>query len=246
VPDGQLVYFSTFWETGSMAEYVNVPRADVTFFPSAVAESAVVVDPVNVAGMVNPAMSSWMALKARVFDAPKDFSVLILGATSTSGGIGLTLAKKLGAGKVYGAARKGAAIKAMGYDGAVELKDPLTETDWSAIGGHVDVILDYVYGEATVELFKALKPKGPIQYVQIGTLASETAAIPGALLRAKDLTLRGAAPGAYSAEQIAKELPGMIAAVATMDTQKFKIVPLEDIESAWADMKNRIVVKIGE
>jgi NADPH:quinone reductase-like Zn-dependent oxidoreductase len=240
VPGGELVYFSTFWQTGSMAEYVNVPKGDVTFFP----EAAKNTDPVKVAGMVNPAMSSWMALQARVFNPPENFSVLIVGATTTSGGIALTLAKKLGAGKVYGAARNVAAVKAMGYDGAIELK--AEGTDWGVIDGHVDVILDYVYGDAIVQLFEALKPKRSIQYVQIGTLSTLTANIPGHLLRSKDLTLRGAAPGAYTGEQIAKELPDMIAAVATIDAKNFKIVDLKDIESAWTDEKSRIVVKISD
>jgi len=33
LPDGKLVYFSTFWEGGSMAELVNVDRTQVTEIP---------------------------------------------------------------------------------------------------------------------------------------------------------------------------------------------------------------------
>ncbi|KAF3915291.1 hypothetical protein AA313_de0201753 [Arthrobotrys entomopaga] len=237
--DGQLVYFSTFWEKGSMAELVNVAKTDIT--PITTPN----LDPVRVAGLVNPSMASWMALKARVFNPPAGFSCLVLGATSTSGAIALSLAKHLGAGTVMGCARNEQAMKDLGYDVAIPLKDKVEETDFSS-AQDVDVILDFLYGPVVPHLFRSLKPTSPVQYVEIGGLVSGTMELPGDLLRAKDITVRGAAPGSYSGAAIAKEMPNLIAATGTLGSQKFKIVRLEDIEKEWDDMKSRIIVQVSD
>jgi NADPH:quinone reductase-like Zn-dependent oxidoreductase len=236
VPEGKLVYFSTFWDRGSFAQVVNVARRDVEVVDPAA-------DPVRLAGLLNPAASSWMALRTRVSNLLKDFSVLIVGATSFSGSVALGLVRQLGAGKVMGCARNETAMRSMGYDETIVLKEDVEMTDFSK-AEDVDVILDYVYGPAIVHLFKSLKPKSPVQYVHIGSLSALTIELPGALLRAKDLTLRGAAPGAYTAEALKAEMGGMVAAVAKVESLPFKVVQLDDIEAAWGDLKSRIVVKM--
>jgi NADPH:quinone reductase-like Zn-dependent oxidoreductase len=237
--DGKLVYFSTFWEKGSMAELVNVAKKDVTPINSSN------IDPLRVAGLVNPTMASWMAIKERVFSPPKDFSCLIVGATSTSGAVALAVAKQLGAGTVMGAARKVDALEKLGFEVKIQLKDKAEETDFSP-AENVDVILDFLYGPATVHLFKSLKPKRPVQYVQIGTVVSPIIELPGDLLRSKDITIRGAAPGAYSSEATARELPDLVVATSNVKNQQFKFVKLEDIETAWADTKNRTVIQVSQ
>ncbi len=87
--DGKLVYFSSF-DVGSLSGYVNMEKRRAMPLPEGL-------DPVQVAGITNPAMSSWMALKTRTTDLPKDFSVLIVGATSASGHVAIHLARTLGA-----------------------------------------------------------------------------------------------------------------------------------------------------
>ncbi|CAD0053960.1 unnamed protein product [Aureobasidium pullulans] len=72
--------------------------AAVTLLPSGV-------DPQQAAALVNPGLSSWMAMKARTQNLPDNFSVLIMGATSASGAIAIPLARSLGAAKVIGCAR---------------------------------------------------------------------------------------------------------------------------------------------
>lgn len=236
VPDGRLVYFSTFWDKGSFAQVVNVARRDVTAVDPKT-------DAVRLAGLLNPAMSSWMALRARVSGLKPGFSVLVVGATSFSGSVALGLVRQLGAGKVMGTARNEAAMAAMGYDEKIVLKEPVEQTDFSP-AEDVDVILDYVYGPAVVHLFKSLKPTSPVQYVHIGSLSALTIELPGALLRSKDLTMRGAAPGSYTAKQIEEEMASVVAAVGKLESLTLKEVPLDDIETAWADLKSRIVVKM--
>lgn len=222
-----------------MAEFVNVPVQDVTPVP----EGA---DPLLVAGLVNPAMSSWMALRLRTKNLPEKFTALVVGATSTSGGIALALARRLGAGKVVGCARNEAKMKTMGFDATVVLREPATETDFSSIASDTDVILDYVYGPVTAHLLESLKPKRPLQYVQIGTLADGNISLSASMLRSKDITIRGAAPGSYNVEESSKEEPELIKASAEIKGQKFKIVDFNDLEKEWADEKDRIVVKISE
>jgi NADPH:quinone reductase-like Zn-dependent oxidoreductase len=233
IPDGKLVYFTTFWEKGSFAEIVNVAKREVTAIP----EDA---NPVQIAGLTNPALSSWMAIKARTWNLPEKFTVLIMGATTTSGAVALSVARMLGAGKVIGAARDVKTTESLGYDGVVALTSDPERTDYSVVE-NVDLILDYIYGPATLQLFKALKPMRPVQYVQIGTLAAPTMDLPGDVLRAKDITIRGAAPGSYSMQTLAQEMPKMFAAIKGLPKQNFKVIPLEDVQNQWMDEKNRLV-----
>jgi hypothetical protein len=66
--------------------------------------------------------------------------------------------------------------------------------------------------------------------------------LPGDVLRSRDLTLRGSAPGAFTLQQEAVDLPALVEAVSKLQGQKFKTVPLKDIEAARPDMKNRLVI----
>jgi NADPH:quinone reductase-like Zn-dependent oxidoreductase len=238
IPDNKLVYFTTFWEKGSFAEIVNVTKRDVTPMP----EDS---DPVKVAGLINPALSSWMAFKARTFNLPKDFSVVVLGGTTVSGAIALSLARILGAGKVIGVARNVPAMQALGYDDTIELQSDVAKTDYSKVE-NVDVVLDYIYGPATVALFNALKPTTPVQYIQIGALSSPTADLPAALLRAKDISMRGAAPGSYSMEKLAEELPKLLEVMKDVKAPIFKVVSLDNVEREWPDSKSRLVFTVNQ
>ena len=58
----------------------------------------------RVAAAMNPAMSSWVALRRRIsFEAGQ--SVLVLGATGNAGRMAVQVAKHLGASQVIGAGR---------------------------------------------------------------------------------------------------------------------------------------------
>jgi NADPH:quinone reductase-like Zn-dependent oxidoreductase len=87
---------------------------------------------IQVAGLMNPAISSWMALRTRVKDLPKDFTVVVLGATSSSGRVAILLARSLGAGKVVGVARDAAKLAKLDLDQATVLDDEVSTTDFSA------------------------------------------------------------------------------------------------------------------
>ena len=233
IPEGKLVYFITLRTGGgSFAEVVNVPKSYVFDLPEGAKPEAV-------AAMVNPAMSSWMALKARVDMAklPKEgWTALIVGATSASGVIAAATARRLGATKVIGVARNAAKLAAVpNIDVQVIIEEPVTSTDFSQLG-EVDVILDYLYGPLVAHLLSTLpRQRRPLQYVQIGTVTDPDMALPGSALRSKDLTIRGAGPGAWGFDELNEELPELLSFVAEAPSPQLRVEKLKDIEKVWGE-----------
>ncbi|CZR68386.1 uncharacterized protein PAC_18285 [Phialocephala subalpina] len=230
---GQTVYFSTMATGGSFSEIINVPKRDITLLPEGV-------DPVQAAMLVNPAFSSYLALKTRTFNLPKNFTVVILGVTTASGGVAIHIAKEFGAGRVIGIGRNVKAMEALDLDERIQLRDPVEETDLSGLGD-VDVVLDYLYGPPVVYLLKSLNSKRCVQYVQIGSLAGLEASLPSAVLRSKDITMRGAGPGAWTMQQLAESMPGVLNALKNVPKRNVKVVKLEEVEKVWNDGGERIV-----
>ncbi|KAM7185594.1 alcohol dehydrogenase superfamily zinc-containing protein [Naviculisporaceae sp. PSN 640] len=249
VPDNQLVYFSAMMlpNGGSFVEYVNVPRAAITAIPDGG-------NPVQVAGLVNPAAASWMALATRVDlsalpvdeTGKKSFSVLILGVTALSGTVAISVSRLFGATTIVGVGRSPSKLAALsseyGLDETIQLStSPSGEdtTNWTTLAQEPDIILDFLYGPATISLFKALKPNKRIQYVQLGSSASPTIqSFPADLFRSKDLTVRGSGPGAWSMTQYAEEAPKIVAAIAGGGVKEFggfREAKLKDIEKVWEE-----------
>jgi len=231
--DGRLVYFTTFATGGSFSEIVNVPEEAVTLLPEGV-------DPLQAAAFVNPGLSSWMAMKARTQNLPPNFSVLIMGATSASGIIAASLARSLGAAKVIGCARNVEAMSALGLDGIIQLQTTAQDTDFSP-AADVDVILDYLYGPPTEQLFKSLKVIKPLQYVHIGSLAGPEINLPGSILRSNDLTIRGSGPGAFNHKELNAEVPHLLEAFKGIKPSALKIVHLSDVEKVWSEKGDRTI-----
>ncbi|KAI5367631.1 putative GroES-like superfamily, polyketide synthase, enoylreductase domain-containing protein [Septoria linicola] len=222
--DGRRVYFCDF-TTGSISEYINVPICSVYPVPDGV-------DARQIAGAINPAMSSWMAFKERTSNLPKDFTVLILGATSASGRVAIPLARALGAKQVIGAARSRAALDTLGLDRTIVVASEAEQTDFSNLDD-VDVVLDYVYGPLAVHLFKSLMTPKPVQYVHIGALSNTEISLPGEVLRSKDITIRGSGPGAWKMSSFAQTLPDLLAAMSSIPEQPVKVAKFEDVEREW-------------
>lgn len=234
-PDGKKVYFFFMDPAtgGSFIEIINIPKRSTTPLPENT-------DPKQIAALVNPGISSWMALTERCENIPESFSVLIMGVTSKSGQLAVTLARHLGAQRVVGVARNEEAMKSLNLDESIILKDPVDETDFSELG-HVDVILDYLYGEPAAHLLKSLKPQGKVQYVHIGSLAGLEMALPGEVIRSNDLVIRGSGPGAFSMRNVPKHLPPFLAALAKVPEQKVRVEKLEDVEMVWQEESERVV-----
>lgn len=90
-PDGKRIYFVADDEAlGTMAEQAVVDERRTIVLPDDVDEA-------TLAATMNPAMSSWVALRRRVpLEAGQ--SVLVLGATGNAGTMAVRVAKRLGPG----------------------------------------------------------------------------------------------------------------------------------------------------
>ena len=203
-------------------------------------------DPIRAAGWINPGSSSWMALRARCQNLPVDFSVLIMGATSASGRMAVPLARSLGAKRIVGCARNEDALRALGgLDDVVTLLDPVEKTDFKRLG-HVDVVLDYIYGPPTEHLLKSLESKDQLrQYVHIGSLAALEVSIPGQVLRSKNLVIRGSGPGSYGFGELEREMGPMLEAISKIQEElKVRVEKLSDVEKVWGEKGERIVFTV--
>ena len=98
-PDGATRYFVMGDTTmGAMAEQTVIDLRRSIVLPEGS-------DPVTIAAAMNPAMSSWVALRRRISFQPGQ-SVLVLGATGSAGRLAVQVAKYLGASRVIGAGRQ--------------------------------------------------------------------------------------------------------------------------------------------
>jgi len=236
---GKLYYVATF-AAPTFADYAIVDRARAFEIP----EGA---DAVAVAALSNPVMSSWMALATRTTNLPRDFSVLILGATGTSGRAAVPVARLFGAARIVGMARNEAALKGLeGLDGYVVQKDPPEASDFGSLG-QIDVVLDYVYGRAAAAVLTALRTERETQFLQIGTVgAEETMALPAQILRAKMLKLTGSAPGSWTMQELGREMPNIVKTAAGMPRPADVFTkPLSEVEQLWGSeeaKKKRMVL----
>src|ERR1700729_2029205 len=176
-------------------------------------------DPIAVPAAMNPAMSSWVALRQRVpFRAGQN--VLVLGATGNAGQMAVQIAKRLGAKQVIAAGRNPsrlAGLPALGATGTVLLDGDADRTarrlGEAAAGG--DGLIAYLRGRPAAAAMVALVPgradRGqPLAWVQIGSVAGPTAAIPSAALRAARLQIVGSGQGSVSTREILAELPALV------------------------------------
>ncbi|KAH8180195.1 quinone oxidoreductase [Sarocladium implicatum] len=242
---GKAYYFTVLGggnpSTGTFSEYVTVKKIAVTPIPEGV-------DPIMAAALVNPVMSSWMALKYRA-QLTEGWSALIMGATSASGKIAIRVARQLGAVKVYGAARGEAALKELDLDGyAVLNSDKPAETDFSAVSS-ATVLLDYLWGPWTPAYLSSTSSAGvktPLQIISIGAMAGDEGVQSSAAIRSRDVTIRGAGPGAWSPAKLLVEMEGMLGVLKGMEDdgsgKLVKKMKMTEVEEAWKVKGPRVVL----
>jgi NADPH:quinone reductase-like Zn-dependent oxidoreductase len=245
---GELVYF-VLDDTplGSMAEKALVdPRRMIPLPADA--------DPILIAAAMNPAMSSWVALRRRVEFEP-GMSVLILGATGSAGRMAVQIARRLGARDIVAAGRgegRVEALRALGATATIDLAaDPVTVA--RHIGekaAEVDVVLDYLWGEPTQNAIRPLilarsDRSRLVEWVQIGSVAGAEIALSSAALRQANIRFLGSGQGSNSARGIVEHLPSLVAELVagtfTIDTVA---IPLADVERAWASPSDDRVVLV--
>jgi len=202
-------------------------------------------DPVALAAAMNPAMSSWVALRQRV-DFQAGQRVLVLGATGNAGQMAVQVAKLLGAGGIVAAGRDAARLAKLRQLGATQTVSLDGALDRVAAGlGHaasdVDVVIDYLWGEPTAAAMAAIvtarADRGkPLTWIEIGSVAGPTAQIPSAALRAARLMIVGSGQGSIGAGEYLAELPALAEAISAggLDVHA-RTMPLAAVEQAWAD-----------
>jgi NADPH:quinone reductase-like Zn-dependent oxidoreductase len=235
--DGGVVYFAADDELpGPMAERAVIDVRRSVRLPAEV-------DVLAVAAAMNPAMSSWVALRQRVPIQPGQ-SVLVLGATGNAGTMAVQVAKLLGAGRVIGAGRdpeRLAALSAVGADDVVALTDDEEDTAAAlgAAAAEVDLVIDYLWGtpaeRAIVALLTARADRSrAMDWIQIGAMAGPTIQLPSVALRSANFRLQGNGQGAISTTAYLGELPSLIEEI---NAGRLAIapdpVPLAEVEAAW-------------
>ncbi|ABD89618.1 quinone oxidoreductase family protein [Rhodopseudomonas palustris] len=249
--DGRRVYFvlprAPF---GSMAERTVVRTAQCIALPDDL-------DDVTAAALANPGMSSWAALKERAKLKPGE-TVLINGATGTSGRLAVQIAKHLGAGKVIATGRDAEALQslaALGADVTITLLDDQRDMEAAfqqQFADGVDVVLDYLWGRSAERLLIAAAKLGqdavPIRFVQIGSLSGADITLPGAVLRSSAIELMGSGIGSIALDRLFDAVREMLHAATPIGLKiASTAVPLSDVERAWPadDSRRRTVFTIA-
>jgi NADPH:quinone reductase-like Zn-dependent oxidoreductase len=236
--DGRRVYFVSpddVW--GSMADQAVVDLRRTVPLP----ENA---DAVKVAAAMNPAMSSWVALRRRVPLKPGQ-SILILGATGNAGAMAVQVAKRLGAGRVVGAGRNPSRLAELGDVGADEVVTLTDDGDATAdrlasAAAEVDIVIDYLWAQpAATAMMAILKTRADrsraLDWIEIGAMAGPTIDLPSVALRSANLRIQGNGQGAVSTEAYLAELPSLVDEIGrgtiAISTSP---APLADVEAVWS------------
>jgi NADPH:quinone reductase-like Zn-dependent oxidoreductase len=235
--DGTRIYFAASDDViGTMAEKA---LAD----PHRSIELPDDVDVATVAAAMNPAMSSWVALRRRVpLEAGQ--SVLVLGATGNAGAMAVQVAKLLGAGRVVGAGRdpdRLRALSSVGADEVVQLTDDTEETSaaLASAAAEVDIVIDYLWGapaqNAIVALLTARSDRSrAMNWIQIGAITGPTIELPSVALRSANLRLQGSGQGSVSPGTYQAELPALVEEISAGTLAvNAKRTPLAEVEHAW-------------
>jgi len=199
-------------------------------------------------------MSSWAALVERAHLLPGE-TVLVNGATGTSGRLAVQIAKHLGAQRVIATGRNRALLdqlSTLGADAVVPLDsspEDLTDAFRKHLADGVDVVLDYLWGPPAERLLAAFTSHGGadagrrVRYVQIGSMAGATVALSSAPLRSSGLELMGSGLGSVAPAALLRSIAGVLAALAAGQVSiDFDPVPLADVEATWqAHSADRVV-----
>ena len=239
--DGRRVYFAFPRPPfGSMAERAAISADRLVLLPDGL-------DDATVAAAANPGMSCWVPLTLLAPVRPGE-SVLVNGATGTSGRMAVQVAKHLGARKVIATGRDEAKLRTLhelGADVVLSLGQPaealLDAVRKEAGDSEIGVVLDYLWGPSAETILAALggpdAPRGAsrIRYVQIGNLAGTTISLTASKLRSSGVEILGSGLGASTNEDL---MGGINQFLKALFTARFRVAiharPLSDVEEAWS------------
>jgi NADPH:quinone reductase-like Zn-dependent oxidoreductase len=240
--DGTFIYTGNVEPPyGTMAERMAVSNQLGFALPAGTEDRAV-----QVAGGMNPGLSSWLPFKARLAEGEELGTVAIIGATGASGLLAVQNARDLGARKIIAIGRNEEALERAHAFGA----EPARLTDdraasvaaiRAALGeDSLDLVLDYVWGPATEAMFEALS--GPqahddapeTTYAQIGSVAGQSAALPAALLRSRRIKIVGSGTGSVSMSFMISVMPEYVTRIAEARVEvPVATYPLSAVAQAW-------------
>jgi NADPH:quinone reductase-like Zn-dependent oxidoreductase len=237
--DGKRVFFvSDSGVPGSMAEKAVIDvRRSIPLPDDADVE--------KIAAAMNPAMSSWVALRRRVpIEAGQ--SVLVLGATGNAGSMAVQVAKRLGAGRVVAVGRDRHRLRALAGIGADDIVALTEDHDATAAAmaeaaAEVDIVIDYLWSQPAEQTMMALLTgrsdrSRALNWIQIGAVAGPTIELPSVALRSANLRIQGNGQGAVSPQAYLEELPSLIDEIDAGALEiRVRAVPLAEVESAWSD-----------
>jgi len=236
-PDGERVYFVAADDVlGTMADKALADQRRSIVLPADA-------DAAKIAAAMNPAMSSWVALRRRV-PLQRGNSVLVLGATGNAGAMAVQVARLLGAGRVVGAGRDQGRLQALnsaGTDDIVQLTadSEATGKALAAAAAGTDIVIDYLWGkpaqQAIVALLTARSDRArALNWIQIGAVAGPTIELPSVALRSANLRLQGSGQGAVGPADYLAEMPSLIDAISSgAIAVKANTLPLADVAEAW-------------
>ncbi len=234
LPDGRSAYFVLPRAPyGAMAERAPVRIDHLVELPRGL-------DPVLAAALANPGMSSSAALAERA-RLKRGETVLINGATGSSGQLAVKVARYMGAGRVIATGRNAATLATLDADATIRIDaegEELAQRFAACLSEGVDVVLDYLWGPSALALLTTasrLAPQGrELRFVQIGTMAGAEIALPGAVLRSNAISLMGSGFGSVSLDRLLHSIGVLFeAAVREGWTIPLDIVPMEQVEDAW-------------
>lgn len=164
-------------------------------------------------------------------------SVLILGATSGVGLMGLAIARRLGAGRVIGTSTRAGRLEALRGFGATHVVDTSQEAWETAVldatnGAGVDIVVDMLSGPNVPRAYRATAIGGRL--VNVGRLAGSMVEIDLGLHAVRRLTHIGVTFSTRSADEVADIVARMSAdlgdalAEGELRLPVVDVLPLED------------------
>lgn len=239
--DGTLVSFQLLGGSqGALSETVFIKETFLTRIPLGV-------DPIQATVIPSAAQSSLLPLKYKARLQPGE-TILINGATSSSGTLAVQIAKALGAGRIVATGRNratGESLKALGADSFICLDEPedqIAEAFRREAGSGYDVVLDYLGGRPSEILLSTFIPSAMgfasrrIRYIVTGGLAGSSITLPSQAIITSCLEIHGFGT-TNTPENMQDRKEGVSMVWELIRTGKIKLetlaVPLSDIENAW-------------
>ena len=254
--DGLRVYFvmpeAPF---GAMAEQTLVDPCRTIPVPANL-------DDVAAAALANPGMSCWAALVERAQMQPGE-TVLINGATGSSGSTAVQVAKCLGAKKVIVTGRNAEELEALRKVGAdVVLPFDLRPENLQGINefeealkaefaAGLDVVVDYLWGTSArtimVAIAKAIEDAHPVRFIQVGEASREPVELPATALRSSAIQLMGSGLKSVPFPKLLDAIRATFELAAQGKLQlATKAVPLSAVADTWnAPGQPRLVYSIS-